>query len=63
MLNGLRRPQRKTQTSKAIAAEKLKNASIVDSKIMRAMRPLSAPKRSASTATLLTLGSAATSSG
>ena len=42
---------------------KLKNASTVDSKIILAMRPLSAPKCSASRATLLALGNAAASSG
>ena len=52
-----------SQVSKSTAAEKLKNASTVDNKIMRAMRPSSAPKRSASRATLLALGKAATGSG
>ena len=47
------------QVNKATAAEKLKNASTVDSKIMGAMRPLLASKRSASSKTLLALGRAA----
>ena len=62
MLNRHRRRQRKTQVRKPSSAGKLKNASTVDSKIMRAMRRFSAPKRSASTATLLALGDAAASS-
>jgi len=45
----------------ATQAEKLGNASAVDSNITRVMRALSAPKRSASKALLLALGKAATS--
>ena len=50
------------QVSNATAAEKLKNASTVDNKMMRAMRPMLASKRSASSETLLALGRAATRS-
>ena len=46
--------------SKATAPEKVRNAADVDTKMMRAMRPLSAPKRSANMDTLLALGRAAT---
>ena len=49
------------QTNSTTAPEKVKNASTVDNKIIRAIRPLSALKRSAKSATLLALGSAATS--
>jgi hypothetical protein len=48
------------QSSSVTAAEKLKNAKAVVTKMMRAMRPLSAPKRSASSDTLLALGKAET---
>jgi hypothetical protein len=41
-------------------AEKVRKAAAVVTKIMRAMRPLSAPKRSANNDTLLALGNAAT---
>jgi hypothetical protein len=40
--------------------EKVMKAAAVETRMMRAMRPLSAPKRSASIDTLLALGSAAT---
>ena len=45
--------------SQATAAEKVMNDHVVVSSTMRAMRPLSAAKRSASMTTLLALGSAA----
>jgi hypothetical protein len=48
------------QISSVTAAEKLKKAKAVVNKMMRAMRPLSAPKRSASSDTLLALGKAET---
>jgi len=47
--------------NKVTAAEKVRKASAVLTRMMRAMRPLSAPTRSASTDTLLALGRAATS--
>src|SRR6185436_13971795 len=53
-------PAYRPGTSSETAAENVTNASAVDTRMMRAMRPLSAPKRSASIATLLALGSAAT---
>ncbi len=49
------------QVSSVTAPENVKNAAAVDTRMMRAMRPLSAPNRSASNDTLLALGSAATS--
>ena len=47
--------------SSATAAEKLRNASAVDTRMMRATRPLLAPNFSASSDTLLALGNAASS--
>src|SRR4030095_15066193 len=47
--------------SMATAAEKVRKAAAVVSRMMRAMRPVSAPKRSASSETLLALGRADTS--
>jgi hypothetical protein len=49
------------QVIRATAAENVKKAAAVVTRMMRAMRPLSAPKRSASKDTLLALGSAAAS--
>ncbi|MCY1537591.1 hypothetical protein D9M68_730930 [compost metagenome] len=50
-----------SQVSKDTAPENVRNAATVVIRMMRAMRPLSAPKRSASSETLLALGSAAAS--
>jgi hypothetical protein len=46
--------------SKATAPEKVKKDTAVATKIIMAMRPVSAPKRSDNKATLLALGKAAT---
>ena len=49
------------QTSNITAPENVRNASAVETRMMRAMRPLSALNFSARSATLLALGNAATS--
>lgn len=54
-------PRSMRYRSKATAPEKLTKAAAVVSRTMRAIRPASAPKRSASIGTLLALGSAAAS--
>jgi len=55
------KPGQAFQVIRTTAPEKVKNAAAVVTRMMRAMRPLSAPSRSASSDTLLALGSADTS--